>query len=215
MKSVEIEEKASLYAVGALDKKDAEIFEKEWENYSKRNPESAEEFGTVRDIMPLISSAVSATKTPSASVKENLMKRLKPKPVAQIRSLPDGFKIHYETDRQWTPFIDTPEIQYMNLSVNAQRGYVTSLVKLNAGAVLPEHDHLTAEECYVLSGDLIAFGRKLGAGDFLHADSGTHHEPLRSENGCIALLIYDPVDLLPSKIKKNRILKPILERIFS
>lgn len=92
MRSEELEEKASLYAVGVLEKKEAEIFEKEWENYSKRNPESAEQFATVREIMPLISAAVSEKRIPSPSVKENLLKRLKPKPVAQIRPLPTVLK---------------------------------------------------------------------------------------------------------------------------
>lgn len=55
--------------------------------------------------------------------------------------------------------------------------------------VYAEHDHLGAEEMYVLTGDLQSEGRSLGPGDFVHAEAGTHHRPLRSIGGCTALMV--------------------------
>jgi anti-sigma factor ChrR (cupin superfamily) len=62
-------------------------------------------------------------------------------------------------------------------------------MEVGAGATYPAHDHAGYEELYVLSGDLETEGRLLGPGDFLHAEPGSHHNPLHSPHGCTALLV--------------------------
>ena len=214
MKQEELEELASLYAVGALDESDSARFESEWE---KRKEElNSDEMISEQALLPLISAAISEQKKPSAHVKTEMMKKLKSKrrTEAELPAVPAGFSFKFQAESQWKSFDNIPGIEYQNLAYNHSKGYLTTLVKMHAGTTLPQHDHVSAEECYVLSGDLHAFGRKMGPGDFLHADADTHHEPLFTENGCTVLLVYDPVDLLPTKVKTNRIFKPILQKIF-
>lgn len=214
MKQEQFEEFASLYAVGALSESESAMFESEWEN--RKTSGTADEFVSEQTLMPLISAAVSEQKTPSAHVKTEMMKKLKPKVKTQsvLPEIPAGFSFKFQSDFQWKGFADVPGIEYQNLAYNHSKGYLTTLVKMHAGTTLPHHDHVSAEECYVISGDLYAFGRKMGPGDFLHADANTHHEPLYSENGCTVLLVYDPVDLLPTKVKTSKIFRPILRKIF-
>ena len=54
-----------------------------------------------------------------------------------------------------------------------------------------------AEECYVLSGSLFTWGRRLGPGDFLHADANTDHTEMWTDEGCQVLLVVPPEDYLP------------------
>lgn len=82
------------------------------------------------------------------------------------------------------------------LSRNSAAGYVVLHVRLAPGGRYPEHDHSGAEECFVLSGDLQTEGRVLRAGDFLHAEPGSHHEPLFTVGGVEALLIVSAKDYL-------------------
>ena len=66
------------------------------------------------------------------------------------------------------------------------------------GARFPAHHHGGDEECYVLSGSLYACGRKIGPGDFHHADGGSDHGELWTDEGCQVLLVVPPEDYLPA-----------------
>ena len=79
------------------------------------------------------------------------------------------------------------------LSVNRDSDYATILLDVSPGTRFPAHHHDGAEECYVLSGSLYTCGRHLVAGDFVHADAGTDHGELWTEEGCQVLLVV-PVD---------------------
>ena len=61
----------------------------------------------------------------------------------------------------------------------------------------PPHHHGGSEECYVLSGSVHTLGRRLGPGDFLHADAGTDHTEMWTEEGARVLLVV-PQDEVPS-----------------
>jgi hypothetical protein len=65
------------------------------------------------------------------------------------------------------------------------------------GVRFPPHHHTGDEECYVISGSLIACGRRLVAGDFHHAEGGSDHGELFTEEGCRVLLVVPPEDYLP------------------
>jgi anti-sigma factor ChrR (cupin superfamily) len=75
------------------------------------------------------------------------------------------------------------------LSVNAATGCATLLLDVAAGTRFPPHHHGLAEECYVLSGSVHTCGRRLGPGDFIHADAGTEHGELSTDEGCRVLLV--------------------------
>lgn len=68
-------------------------------------------------------------------------------------------------------------------------GPQTFLMELPAGCEFPDHPHHGVEECLLISGDLINDGVRLGPGDYVRARAGTHHHGLRTEGGCVCLII--------------------------
>jgi len=59
------------------------------------------------------------------------------------------------------------------------------LVKMDAGASLPPHDHPTNEESVVLEGEVWLGDVLCHAGDFHLAPAGRRHGSLRTETGCL------------------------------
>lgn len=89
-----------------------------------------------------------------------------------------------------------PGTRFKVLSASPEQEYAMLLIELAAGALYPEHDHVGAEEMYVLTGDLQSEGRSLGPGDFLHAEPGSHHHELRSIEGCTAIMVVPAKSLV-------------------
>lgn len=137
------------------------------------------------DIVALALAASAARLDPSPDVRRRLMARLEPAP-------PAGFAIYRANDEGWMPH-PVPGIRMKVLALNRRRGYAVLLLDVAPGTRFPAHHHDAAEECYVLSGSLHTCDRRLGPGDFVHADSGTDHAELWTEEGC-RVLIVGPVD---------------------
>jgi anti-sigma factor ChrR (cupin superfamily) len=87
------------------------------------------------------------------------------------------------------------------LAVNARSGYATLLLDARPGARLPAHHHDGDEECYVISGSVLTLGRRFGAGDFIHADAGTDHTELWTDEGARVLLVVPAGDYLPDSVR--------------
>lgn len=65
------------------------------------------------------------------------------------------------------------------------------LVRLEAGARAPAHDHPGDEECIVLEGSVrYAGGSTLNAGDYEAVLAGAHHTELISDTGALVFLRY-------------------------
>jgi quercetin dioxygenase-like cupin family protein len=76
------------------------------------------------------------------------------------------------------------------LNEDTSRGVVTSIVHIPAGGFIPAHFHEAGPEMhYVLSGDLIERGERLGPGAFLTQAPGVVHGPHESEAGCQVLTV--------------------------
>jgi len=111
----------------------------------------------------------------------------RPVPSRLETPLPDGFKfVPAESRWQEGPF---PGTRYKLLSAAPRVGYAMLMIEIDPGTHYPEHDHDGPEELYVLTGDLVTEGRRLQAGDFIHAEPGSHHHELVSPRGCTALLV--------------------------
>ncbi len=63
----------------------------------------------------------------------------------------------------------------------------TILLKFEAGATYPAHNHPGGEEIFVLSGDLRLGKDHLHAGDYLYTAPNNKHA-VRSEGGCVVLV---------------------------
>lgn len=129
---------------------------------------------------------------PRPEVKEALMARVR----ASASQPPAGFSFRLATDDQWLPH-PVPGIRMKVLSLNRARDYATLLLDVAPGTTFPPHHHDGDEECYVISGSLIACGRRLGPGDFHHADAGSDHGALHSDDGCRVILVVRPEDYMP------------------
>jgi quercetin dioxygenase-like cupin family protein len=75
------------------------------------------------------------------------------------------------------------------LSADRQHGYAVVLGRLEAGVRYPAHPHTSPEEIFLLTGDLTIAGRRLGPGDFHHCDAGTEHPVNYSDEGCTLLAV--------------------------
>ena len=114
---------------------------------------------------------------PRPEVKARLLSRLRSS--AQPQALA-GFSFLLSGDEGWLPHT-VPGVRMKVLSLDRQRDYAMLLLDVAPGATFPPHHHGGGEECYVLSGSLTACGRRIGPGDFHHADAGSDHDELVSE----------------------------------
>jgi quercetin dioxygenase-like cupin family protein len=130
---------------------------------------------------------------PRPSVKTDLMAR-----IAQDGEVPvpAGFRLRFDVEDDWQPH-PVPGIRMKVLSINERNGYATLLLDVKPGTRFPAHHHEGDEECYVISGSVHTLGRRLGPGDFVHADAGTDHAELYTDEGARVILVV-PADELRS-----------------
>ncbi|MEP6513722.1 MAG: cupin domain-containing protein [Parafilimonas sp.] len=93
----------------------------------------------------------------------------------------------------WTPLneagVDTIGIFVKVLRYDEQTKRVPAiLLKFEAGASYPYHNHPGGEELYVLECDVILEGETLSAGDYLYTPPNFKHS-VKSENSCVLLFM--------------------------
>ena len=142
------------------------------------------------DLLQLALAQSAASGPVSPDLKQRLMTRVRK------ATEPAGFSFSWRADDVWLPHA-VPGIRMKVLAVNRQRGYATLLLDVEPGTRFPAHHHGGAEECYVVSGSLFTCGRRLGPGDFVHADANTDHGELWTEEGCQVILVVPPEEHLP------------------
>jgi anti-sigma factor ChrR (cupin superfamily) len=141
--------------------------------------------------LALAQAAAEGGEAPRPEVRARLLSRIRQ---ADVQAVPPGFTFTYASDQTWVPH-PVPGIRMKVLSASPRESYVTLLLDVEPGTRFPAHHHSGDEECYVISGDVHTWGRELGPGDFLHADAGTDHTELWTENGATVLLIVPREEL--------------------
>ena len=105
-----------------------------------------------------------------------------PKPLR--RFLPD----HYD-NLPWTGF--TKSLQSYDLPFSDER-YTARFYKIAAGNELPQHTHKGNEYTLVMSGSFSDLAGDYHPGDFVVADTSTHHQPVAHEKeDCICFAVTD------------------------
>jgi len=89
-----------------------------------------------------------------------------------------------------------PGVTVKTLSIDIERDTATILMMFEPGARVPQHDHAGAEDSFVISGSCRIGDSHLLKGDFHHADAGTTHGEIVSDEGCVLLLVVDREDYL-------------------
>ncbi len=69
----------------------------------------------------------------------------------------------------------------------------TFLLKFEAGASYPNHNHPAGEEVFVLEGEVRFGPDQLHAGDYLYTSPGSNHSVF-SKSGCV-ILLFEPEEI--------------------
>jgi quercetin dioxygenase-like cupin family protein len=141
---------------------------------------------------PLAKDAASHPKTLGAWLKSRYFGLLRP-----LLSLPDDVKAQLEGAGKEPEFVDPEELPWNHTGVPGLRKKLlrddehlrVEILRLDAGASIPPHDHSGIEAVYVLSGHLQTQGRLLAPGDFMHFAHGSSHDEAFSVDGCHAMVI--------------------------
>jgi anti-sigma factor ChrR (cupin superfamily) len=68
-------------------------------------------------------------------------------------------------------------------------GWEMQIVRLEPGARFPVHTHESPESLFILEGELVRDGQRLGPGWASVAGAGTVDEDVHSEVGCVFVLV--------------------------
>ena len=82
-----------------------------------------------------------------------------------------------------------PGIATKTLFIDKATGSVTALIRMAAGARLPDHEHPLSEQSFVLEGVLADDDGNCTAGNFVWRPSGSRHQAWSPE-GCVVLGIF-------------------------
>lgn len=180
----EIQELAALEALGSLDPSDS----RRLQDALALNPAAAGEVARFSEVVASLCEGL-PRRTPPAQLRDRVLARVKRTPQApSTASAPPGFLFVMGANDGWRRG-PIPGLRVRPLAYDSGRDLATLVIELQAGAVFPGHEHEGPEDMYVLSGDLTTEGRRLGPGDYLHADPGSRHHALTTERGCQALII--------------------------
>jgi anti-sigma factor ChrR (cupin superfamily) len=184
------QEQASLYALGALNDAEQAAFEHEL----RGNEELRQLVRNLQRTADLVALSSPAQPLPPG-LRDKVLQRIDSKqdPKKSLPPLIPGLSfIDAPGSRDWKP-LPIPGTYIKLLSFEKERGYAVLMGKLDPGARYPAHINAGPEDFYILTGDLHIGNRRLGAGDFHHADSGSQHEENYSVEGCtlIAVLTTD------------------------
>lgn len=105
--------------------------------------------------------------------------------------VPDGTPRFIFTDSEsemWRDSKFAPGVQVKNLG--KANGRAMQLVRFAPGAVFPRHEHHGPEFIYLLHGDAVQNGQRLGPGWAAVAETGTIDDGFRSDAGCTFLFCY-------------------------
>jgi CRP/FNR family transcriptional regulator, cyclic AMP receptor protein len=133
---------------------------------------------------------------PSAPLRERISPRFqggrltRPGPTKHSRTVASLalFETVRKDDRQWTE-TQCPGIRICNLfdDVSAKHGAI--LVRMEAGAIYPDHQHKGREQFYVIEGDVRVGTDVLYAGDYHRAEASTYHRQVSTEGGCVCIIL--------------------------
>lgn len=186
----ELDERASLYALGALSQHEARAFEEHLAEGCEACEDELRSFEEVAGALAFAAPAVAPPAGARAKLAERLAEDGAARKSAKIfEALGDReFLIVREDDGSWQEVFEGIFIK--PLFVDRGRGTMTSLYKFLPGAEIPSHPHSGVEECYVLAGDFEAGnGEVLGPGDYTCAPAGSVHQTTRTKNGALVLII--------------------------
>lgn len=189
----QMQEMMALYALGALPQDEAWALENCLAENGNSLAEELESFETVAFHLAF----AAPEHAPPLQLRQNLLALVAEETKPSIK---EAFSLPMPSLSQFSPFFSlraeesewqeiAPGMLTKTLFADQSRGLVTSLVRMLPGTALPPHKHLGNEQFYVLEGDCIVHGTRLGPGDFHYAAAGSIHESTYTVEGTTFLLI--------------------------
>jgi anti-sigma factor ChrR (cupin superfamily) len=100
---------------------------------------------------------------------------------------PDGFRCVNTDDLAWRPSAFATGVFVKDVATTD--GWEMQIVRVEPGARLPMHTHEWPEFVFVLTGELVQHGRRLGPGWASVAGAGSVDEDVHSDTGCVFVLV--------------------------
>ncbi|MCB1276321.1 cupin domain-containing protein [Prosthecobacter sp.] len=206
-----LDDLALRHALGTLDSEERAQFEACLGSPNSRAAALAAEY---RDVVASVTLAALPDAVPSARVKERVLATIRSQKIqSETKPVPAhaSAMIRAVGDMPWmaTPYRG---VRIRELST-ASPDYSVIMLSCDAGATFPPHDHAGEEDVYILSGDATIDGRVLRAGDFMHAEPGSHHEDMISRSGCQALIITSRKNYSPRAARAYDMAHRVVSRI--
>jgi len=98
-----------------------------------------------------------------------------------------GFQFVRTDDLPWRPSRTAAGIFLKDVAV--ADGWEMQIVRVEPGARFPTHTHAGPEFLFILEGELVQAGRRLGPGWASVASAGTVDDDVYSETGCLFVLV--------------------------
>ena len=90
-------------------------------------------------------------------------------------------------DLPWRPSAVAAGVHVKDVAVSD--GWQMQLVRCEPGARFPVHTHAGPEFLFILEGELVQAGRRLGPGWASVASAGSVDDDVRSDTGCVFVLV--------------------------
>lgn len=193
MISEQQQEQASLYVLGALTDSERTAFE----DTLRTQTELRELVHSLQRTTGLMAMALPSSSPPPA-LRDRILHQIQththvqnagPQPVPPMgREVPQFHFVAANDQAGWKP-LPVHGASIKLLSLDRERGFAVLLGRLEAGVRYPAHTHEGSEDLFILTGDLHIGERRMGPGDFNHADAGTSHPDNHSVDGCTLLAV--------------------------
>lgn len=181
---------APLYVLDALDAQEKQVFEERLATDTALRAEVEE----LRKVAGLIGFSAEPV-APPTGLRDKVLAAIKPKMPGLLHGASDLVILRSE-DMDWQPHPSAAGLRVKPLFVDRKRGYLTTLLKMEPGAVYPAHTHEDVEEIYVIDGEVELQGTAMGPGDYCRAEPGSRHEIGYSKTEALLLVLSSAKDEL-------------------
>jgi len=181
-------ELAPLYALGTLDEREGAEFEAHLNECASCLDEVASYSIVAADL-----ALVTATRPP-ATLRARLLESIATPPIQVWKNWSDDTAptsasgVVRANDGEWQS-TGSPGVFVRQLSLDPVRQMTSMLIRMEPGSSYPRHVHASAEECYVIQGELhVGDDVVLHAGDFQRVEEGSMHAVQSTLTGCLLFI---------------------------
>lgn len=182
------QEQASLYVLGTLAAAERDAFEIEL----RANAELRQLVRELQRTTGLIAMSVPQV-APPQKLRSKVLQRIGAEDLQHqtgtLSTMAAGLRFIDANQQGGWKQLPVPGAWIKLLSLEREWGYAVLLGKLEPGVRYPAHVNEGPEDLCILTGDLHIGDRRLGPGDFHHADSGSKHEVNYSVEGCTLVAV--------------------------